>query len=637
MTPEFKDWRASFVRRYADFEPKSECSSKTVYRYAELDSSRAQDDQRTVQASLSTETPVQHRHYKQVLKHTPEAVDLSRATEGKLPLLWAHQQDDQIGICENVHVHAGVLRARLRFSTSDRGEQIWRDVKAGIIRGISIGCNIEEESFNEDSRNPLMTVTRWMPFEASIVSIPADINAKIGRAMDLGLLNDRPESLQLMDAQRALLTRYDMAAWVAAENETRQAGSAPAFEVFEKRMMAARSLSDVEGLEEELTALESTIDQIDDGGDVCTMRSLAGMEAEFRQQRTHRPNFLSKSKPIMKDQEFSLCRALAAQIDNRAARAANFELETLDQYNDSISSKRDIEGTLVPEDVVFRALNKTTEGTNLVGMAHRPDLFIDALRPRLVTGVMGATILQGLSSDIQIPRKTSDSVATWIEGDGSDSVGQSTPSLDKITMRPQTVGVQCNISRKMLIQGDPASEQLVRETLAYSIAQALDVAALSGDGTGNTPTGILNTSGIGSQTYPNGGAPGFDHIVNMEGALMSANADMGNIGYVTTGLLASQLKRTDIGTDTGRMVWTSTAEAQGVLNGYRARVSNNIPAGVVLLGNWSDLFIGLWSGVDLVVDEVTRAAYGDVIITAMMDCDVAVRHSESFVELKEAP
>jgi hypothetical protein len=56
----------------------------------------------------------------------------------------------------------------------------------------------------------------------------------------------------------------------------------------------------------------------------------------------------------------------------------------------------------------------------------------------------------------------------------------------------------------------------------------------------------------------------------------------------------------------------------------------------VLFGNWLDLVIGMWSGVDLVVDEYTRAARGDVVITAMMDVDIAVRHPESFVELKEA-
>ncbi|EAQ96393.1 phage major capsid protein [Congregibacter litoralis] len=637
MTPEFKNWRERFLKRYAQFEPRADdTDTKIIYRYAEFETDRIQrasDDQQTVHAILSTETPVQRRHYREVLQHTAEAVDLSRAENGGgFPLLWAHKQDDQIGIAENVSVHGGALRARLRFSKSARGQEIWRDVKAGILKGVSIGAEIVERSFSEDRDDPTSTVTRWMPFECSLVAIPADINAKIGRAMDLGLIDDKPDDIRLMDAQRTMLRNYDMLLWVAEDGEDSVESTAPAFATFEQRMMAARSVSDIEGLNTELDALGDLVDDANSDGEISTVRSeTTGTD----QGHWHRPNFLSKSK-IMKPAEFSLCRALAAQIDNKVARAASRDLDALDAYGESVGAKRDARGTLVPEALIFRALDKATEGTDLIGMSHRPDLFIEALRSRLVTGVMGATILQGLTSDIQIPRKTADSVAGWIAGDGSDAVSQSTPTFDKITMRSKTVGAQCVISRKMLIQAEPASELVVRDTLSHAVAQALDVAALAGSGTGNSPRGILNTANIGSETYANGGEPGFVEIVAMEGALMAANSDMGNLGYVSNGVIASQLKRTDIGTDTGRMVWTSNGEAQGILNGYRAMVSNNVPAGNVIFANWSDLVIGMWSGVDLVVDQTTRAAYGDVIITAMMDCDIAVRHPESFVKLSEA-
>jgi hypothetical protein len=56
----------------------------------------------------------------------------------------------------------------------------------------------------------------------------------------------------------------------------------------------------------------------------------------------------------------------------------------------------------------------------------------------------------------------------------------------------------------------------------------------------------------------------------------------------------------------------------------------------VLFGNRSDLLIGLWSGLDFVVDPYTRATYGDVIITIYQDADIAVRHGESFAEIHVA-
>ena len=117
---------------------------------------------------------------------------------------------------------------------------------------------------------------------------------------------------------------------------------------------------------------------------------------------------------------------------------------------------------------------------------------------------------------------------------------------------------------------------------------------------------------------------------------MVDDADVGNLGYVTTASLASTLKQTEIVATTGTMIWTANGEAEGRMNGYRSMTSNLMPAGYVLFGNWSDLLIGLWSGLDFVVDPYTRAAYGDIIITVYQDVDIAVRHGESFAEIHEA-
>ena len=64
--------------------------------------------------------------------------------------------------------------------------------------------------------------------------------------------------------------------------------------------------------------------------------------------------------------------------------------------------------------------------------------------------------------------------------------------------------------------------------------------------------------------------------------------------------------------------------------------SNLIDAGFLLFGNWSDLIIGFWSGVDVVIDPYTEATKGNVRVIVMQDCDVAVRHPESFAEIHEA-
>ncbi|MBK6510042.1 MAG: phage major capsid protein [Haliea sp.] len=224
-----------------------------------------------------------------------------------------------------------------------------------------------------------------------------------------------------------------------------------------------------------------------------------------------------------------------------------------------------------------------------------------------------------------------DATASWIAGDGSDDVLSSDPDYDQITMRPKTVGCFTKLSRKMLIQADPASEQLVRDSLSFAVAKALDAAAINGSGSGNQPLGVLSQTGINTDTYTS--APTFREIVDMEGLLMADDSDRGSLGYLTTGLMASVLKKTPVVTAMDNMIWTSTGEGEGRVNGYRALSSNLVPTGYVLFGNWSDLIVGLWSGQTLCTDPYTYASSGSVQVTVLQDCDIAVRHGESFAEI----
>ncbi|MER2512611.1 MAG: HK97 family phage prohead protease [Nitrosomonas ureae] len=135
------------------------------------------DGKKTVEASLSSETPILRPGLgREILVHTSAAVDLSRAP---LPLLTSHNRDETpVGIIENIRISSGKLRATLRFGNSQRALEAWEDVKAGVLRSISIGYQI----LKGESRGEDYVVTSWMPFEASLVSVPADPTVGIGRS-----------------------------------------------------------------------------------------------------------------------------------------------------------------------------------------------------------------------------------------------------------------------------------------------------------------------------------------------------------------------------------------------------------------------------------------------------------------------
>ena len=176
------------------------------------------------------------------------------------------------------------------------------------------------------------------------------------------------------------------------------------------------------------------------------------------------------------------------------------------------------------------------------------------------------------------------------------------------------------------------------------MALELDRACINGSGAANQPTGILNTAGIGSVAGgTNGLAPTYANIVDLESAVSNANAAIGNLGYLTNAKVRGQLKQTEIFAGTsGSPVWSGQE-----VNGYNGYVSNQVPSNLtkgsasgicsaIIYGNFADVLIGMWGGLDLQVNPYALDTSGGVRVTAFQDCDVAVRHPESFAAMLDA-
>lgn len=147
---------------------------------------------RTVELVWSTGAAVQrygrlpnggHGAYLEELDMSPAAVDLSRLNAGA-PLLNSHDRatlGDQIGVVERAWVERGKAMAKVRFSERADVEPIWQDVKAGIIRNVSMGYSVDEtkDATGPNERTPRVLVTRWSPAEISLVPVPADHGAQV--------------------------------------------------------------------------------------------------------------------------------------------------------------------------------------------------------------------------------------------------------------------------------------------------------------------------------------------------------------------------------------------------------------------------------------------------------------------------
>src|SRR5215813_5315622 len=119
---------------------------------------------------------------------TQEAVDLRRLRAGA-NLLESHRSwglDGVLGVVEDAWIANGEGRARVRFSERPQAEAIFGDVKAGIIRNVSVAYQTHElEELPRTKGEPVIRrATRWEPLEVSFVAVPADAGAQVRNATD---------------------------------------------------------------------------------------------------------------------------------------------------------------------------------------------------------------------------------------------------------------------------------------------------------------------------------------------------------------------------------------------------------------------------------------------------------------------
>lgn len=348
--------------------------------------------------------------------------------------------------------------------------------------------------------------------------------------------------------------------------------------------------------------------------------------------------------------QYSLVRAIRCQVDPEfAARNRGFESEVSQTLARQIG--RDPRGFFVPSDIFFQRdliVATSTMGGNLVATDLMSGSFVDVLRNRAVTMRMGATVLPGLVGNVAIPTKSTAATAYWVAEGTAPTEGNI--RFSQITMSPKTCGGFVDFTRKLLLQGAPAIEDLVRRDLADGIALAIDAAALGGAGTGAEPSGILTSTSVGTATAgSNGGAPTWALMVALETAVANGNADAGLLGYVTNASVRGKLRsvaKSTSGVD--GFVWSDDVSRDGMsrVAGYRAAVTNSIPANLTkgtstgicsaaIFGDWSQLLIGQWGGLDVLVDPYTASSAGSVRVVAFADVDVAIRQNAAFAYIKD--
>lgn len=585
-------------------------------RAATVERESLDHDNRTVEFSFASAQPVDRWFGREVLEISADACDLSRLNRGGACLV-NHNWDDQVGVVEKAWVDAksGKARARIKFSRTQRGADIFQDITDGIRSLVSVGYIVRKmvlQSVEGDVETH--RVTDWQPFEVSLVPVPADPSVGVGRShspslgksaatptapqsfrkMSVSTEGPRNVAAEIMGAVGVLSQRHPQHREALVSLATKSIQEGASVEVFQRSV-----LNDILATPANLSPASSSR-----GGDLgLSKREIAG---------------------------YSLLKVVRARLEGRAIDGIEREAHEAETRR----LGRAAEGVFVPNEV-FRsayAARDLSVGSASAG-GYTVDQTIDTanmvplLRNASHVVNLGARTLAGLMGDVSIPRVLTGSTVYWLSETGA--ITASAPTFGQIQMRPRRLGGRVKVTKQLSVQSSLDVETFVRTDIFDAFATELDRVAVNGAG-GAEPLGILNLATADRSTSVTfGAAATLAKVCEFETNVSTSNA-LSSPAFLTTPATRGKWKAIQKFSGGGVGIWNTDEDVIG----YRGRVTNQFPssptANQVIFGDFGQVFIGEWTGNDVVIDPFTAAATGEVWITIQKIVDLVIRQGKSF-------
>jgi HK97 family phage major capsid protein len=525
------------------------------------------------------------------------------------PFLLGHDMEKQIGVVEKAWMDNGKGRAIVRFSRSALGEEIYNDVKDGIRRLVSVGYMVHNMKLIEQKQEgpDAYRVDDWEPYEVSIVPVPADITVGVGKSLTKN--EDQIETKNQNQKEKIMPT----------ETQT----PAPVIE--------AKNEKDFRKEAGEILAYGKRFNMTDDAHEAIQNGKTLVEFKELVWEKTPKHQAVKDADTIgmtpKETKTYSLVKAINDITNGRGL--SGLEKEASDATAKLLG--RSPQGFFVPGDVAFRDMNATVDadkGQATIQTAVMGSSFIELLRNRLVLNELGIRTMSGLRDNVSIPKQTAAGSASWLAEGASSSISDAT--IGDVPLAPHRLAGERAYTKQLLAQSTMDIDSFVREDLLSVLAIAIDAAGIQGAGSAE-PTGVVNTAGVNSVTF--GAAPTWAKIVEFEEKCETGNALFGNLSYLTTPAVAAKLKTVLKASGTSA---TFLMGDDGMVNGYRTLRTNQVSNNKVIFGNWDQLILALWAGIDIVVDPYTLASAGKVRIVINQHADFGVRQAKAFTVSSDA-
>ena len=607
-----------------DQEIRDFYAEEGLRRDFEFDRNKIDEEKRTVTIGVSSEEPVQRRFGFEVLGHKEDEIDMDFMASGRSPLLLDHDASKQIGVVEEFAIDPENKRtvARVRFSKNRMADEVFEDVKDGIRQNISVGYQVNSMHKEDEEREgvPVYRVNSWSPLEVSAVSVPADQSRLVGfaRAKETPKITINSNKDKIMEN---------------VENNT------PEVNPEELRKQFAQEAKQISDLGQQHGQAGLAKDAIAKG-----MR-LNEFQNELLKALESKPLDLPSDVDMKTEEkrEYSLLKAIQ---ESATGNLSGLEREVSDEI--AHRTGKAARGFYMPTNIGFGKRDQTV-GSNsgggfLKGTDHLANEFIEAVYAKLVIGQAGARTLQGLKGDVAIP-KLSASVtnSAFVAENSAPSEGSAT--FAQVTMSPKTLAAFIDVSRKLMLQSDPSVEAVLREDIINTFARKIDEVAIEG-GASNHPSGILasvsnNIEAIGT----NGGALAYTNVVNLIQKVEEDNAIRNDASTKFLGNSKVTAKLRTTSKQSSGVEGNFILEPNNTMMGYDYLSSSLVPSDLskgsgsnlsaLIFGDFSQVLLGYYSGVDVVVDPFTGSSAGTTRLAFFQDMDVAIRDENAFAVCKD--
>lgn len=651
-------------------------------------------DDRIVELAFSSEAPYSRVYtdqngdpveLKEILVHEKDAVDLTVLNDNA-SMLFNHDFDNHIGV-----VVAGsaridedrVGRCLVQFSkVGQLANETFEKVKEGTMSKVSVGYTVLEGE--ADFSKGVYYVTKWQPYEVSVVSVPADTSVGVGRSLNTSV--DEPaNNEEKREVEEEIKETVEIPVEEnKPEEETRSEEKQEEEEQNneEGNSDSAIGAGDSENLQEEVKPEEErSEEQPEEEKPAETDELNKNTESDERKEETQPENepeeevFQRSAEDIeeiraigkhLNISEDEIQRAIEDKnetVETFKTRALNITTEhnpiskgkikmtdtikTLENRFDlsaalrSLSQEQALTGAEAEysQEMARQAAQRgraqrsnsvfvpTTALAPVVGTDIRHDSFVDLLLEKSVLGALGANTLTGLTAPISLPRmnKNATEAFGFVNENGEGAL--SDVAFDGVPMSMKTFTGAVAISRQSMISM-PNIGALVAEHLLKASRIKLEKLILGNEDVVNARAGLVKQL-VDAGKVVECGLTHKDFLVEIA-KLTDAGVDEAAIALAMRGALAADLAST-----LRDQAVSGYIMENGKIANRPVHTSGVLAEGAILAGDFSALTIGEWAGLEIDVDTTSLRAKGGTAVRVWADLDWAVSNPDAIRVIKK--